>query len=96
MAACWEHKGLYPRPLVNRRYNGEGRWCSAASDGPEISAFGEALVKQIETAWAEPQPEWARQRLRVVRLIAKHELTAAEIMRVADESRQTVFTSRAP
>src|SRR5450756_1094300 len=56
--------------------------------------LGEALVKQIETAWAEPQPEWARQRLRVVRLIAQHELTAAEIMRVADVSRQTVFTYR--
>ena len=51
-------------------------------------------MKQIEQAWAEPQPEWARQRLRVVRLIAQHELTAAEIMRVADVSRQTVFTYR--
>ena len=56
--------------------------------------LGEELVKQIETAWAEPQPEWARQRLRVVRLIAQHELTAAEIMRVSDVSRQTVFTYR--
>ena len=56
--------------------------------------LGEELVKQIEQAWEEPQPEWARQRLRVVRLIAQHELTAAEIMRVADVSRQTVFTYR--
>ena len=56
--------------------------------------LGEALVKQIEQAWAEPQAEWARQRLRVVRLIAQHELTAAEIMRVCDVSRQTVFTYR--
>jgi transposase len=52
------------------------------------------LVEQIEKAWAEPQPEWARQRLRVVRLIAQRELTAAEIMRVADVSRQTIFTYR--
>ena len=56
--------------------------------------LGEALVKQIEAAWAEPQSEWARQRLRVVRLIAQHELTAAQIMRVCDVSRQTVFTYR--
>lgn len=51
-------------------------------------------MQQIETARAEPQAEWARQRLRVVRLIAQHELTAAEIMRVCDVSRQTVFTYR--
>ena len=56
--------------------------------------LGEELVKQIETAWAEPQPEWARQRLRVVRLIAQHELTAAQIMRVCEVSRQTIFTYR--
>jgi transposase len=56
--------------------------------------LGKDLVEQIETAWGEPQPEWARQRLRVVRLIAQHELSAAQIMRVADVSRQTVFTYR--
>lgn len=28
MAACWEHKGIYPRPLANRRYKGEGSGCS--------------------------------------------------------------------
>lgn len=60
----------------------------------KLPPLGEELVKQIETAWGEPQPEWARQRLRVVRLIAQHELTAAQIMRVADVSRQTVFTYR--
>ena len=60
----------------------------------EIPRLGEEVVKQIETAWAEPQPEWARRRLLVVRLIAQHELTAEEIMRVADVSRQTVFTYR--
>ena len=56
--------------------------------------LGEELVQQLEVAWAEPQAEWARQRLRVVRLIAQHELTAAQIMRVCDVSRQTVFTYR--
>lgn len=48
----------------------------------------------IETAWAQPQPEWARRRLLVVRLIAQHELTAAQIMRVAEVCRQTVFAYR--
>ena len=47
------------------------------------------MVAEIDAARAEPQTEWARQRLRVVRLIAQQELTAAEIMRVADVSRQT-------
>ena len=51
-------------------------------------------MKQIEAAWGEPQPDWARRRLLVVRLIAQHELTAAQIMRVAGVSRQTVFTYR--
>ncbi len=40
------------------------------------------------------RPDWARRRLLVVRLIAQHELTVAEIMKVADVSRQTVFTYR--
>ena len=52
------------------------------------------MVAEIEAAWARPQEEWARQRLLVVRLIAQHELTVAQIMRVADVSRQTVFTYR--
>src|SRR5258708_29798334 len=60
----------------------------------KFAEVGEELVKQIEAAWAEPQPDWARQRLLVVRLIAQHELTAAQIMRVADVSRQTIFTYR--
>lgn len=59
-----------------------------------LPQLGEALVREIEAAWAQPQPDWARRRLLVVRLIAQHELTVAEIMRVADVSRQTVFTYR--
>ena len=60
----------------------------------KLPQLGEELVKQIEAAWAEPQADWARKRLLVVRLIAQHELTAAQIMRVAGVSRQTVFTYR--
>lgn len=59
-----------------------------------LPKLGEALVAQIEAAWAQPQVDWARRRLLVVRLIAQHELTVAEIMKVADVSRQTVFTYR--
>ena len=60
----------------------------------KLPEFGAKRVAEIEAAWGEPQPEWARQRLRVVRLIAQHELTAAQIARVCDVSRQTVFTYR--
>ena len=56
--------------------------------------FGPELVQEIESAWREPQADWARRRLLVVRLIAQHELTAEEIMRAADVSRQTLFTYR--
>ena len=56
--------------------------------------LGEELVKQIETAWAESQPEWARQRLRVVRLIAQHELTGEQIAAVVGVSRKSVFNYR--
>ena len=37
---------------------------------------------QIEAEWAKPQDEWARKRLLVVRLVAQHELTVAQIMKV--------------
>ena len=60
----------------------------------KLPELGEALVKEIETAWEQPQPDWARRRLLVVRLIAQHELTVAQIMRVAGVSRQSVFTYR--
>lgn len=59
-----------------------------------LPELGAKLVAQIEAAWAQPQPDWARRRLLVVRLIGQHELTVAGIMRVADVSRQTVFTYR--
>lgn len=62
--------------------------------GRNLPELGAAVVAAIEAAWAQPQEEWARRRLLVVRLIAQHELTVAQIMRVADVSRQTVFTYR--
>jgi transposase len=56
--------------------------------------LGAKLVAEIEAAWSRPQEEWARRRLLVVRLIAQHELTVEQIMRVAEVSRQSVFTYR--
>jgi transposase len=52
------------------------------------------IVEQIEEAWAKPQADWARKRLLVVRLIAQHEHTVEEIMKIVGVSRQTVFTYR--
>jgi transposase len=59
-----------------------------------LPELGAERVAEIEAAWAQPQPDWARRRLLVVRLIAQHELTVAQIQQVADVSRQTVFTYR--
>ena len=66
------------------------RWFMAR----KLPALGEAVVGEIEKAWAQPQADWARRRLLVVRLVGQHELTVAQIMKVADVSRQTVFTYR--
>jgi hypothetical protein len=41
--------------------------------GRKLPELGEVVVAQIEAAWAQPQAEWARRRLLVVRLIAQHE-----------------------
>lgn len=60
----------------------------------KLPELGAEVVAEIEKAWAKPQKEWARKRLLVVRLIGQHELTVAQIMKVADVSRQTVFTYR--
>jgi transposase len=59
-----------------------------------LPKLGEKVVAEIETAWGQPQEEWARNRLLVVRLIAQHELTVAQIMKVAEVCRQTVFVYR--
>lgn len=60
----------------------------------KLPDFGEELVREIEAAWAQPQADWARQRLLVVRLIAQHELTSEQIAKVADVSRKSVFNYR--
>ena len=59
-----------------------------------LPPLGEELVRAIEAAWEEPQEEWARRRLLVVRLIAQHELTTEQIARIAGVSRKSVFNYR--
>ena len=59
-----------------------------------IPPLGETLVREIEEAWAKPQEDWARKRLLVVRLIAQHELTTAQIARAAGVSRKSIFNYR--
>ena len=56
-----------------------------------LRKLGEERVAELEAAWAEAQPEWARRRLQVVRLIAQHELSAAKIAAAVGVSRATVF-----
>ena len=60
----------------------------------KLPPLGEALVREIEEAWSQPQEDWARKRLLVVRLIAQHELTTEQIAKVAGVSRKTVFNYR--
>ncbi|MSU72540.1 MAG: hypothetical protein EXS43_09390, partial [Opitutus sp.] len=56
--------------------------------GGKITGFwGAKRVAEVEAEWSKPQEAWARRRLLVVRLIAQHELTVAQIMRVAEVSR---------
>ena len=59
-----------------------------------LPKLGQEIVEQIEEAWRLPQDDRARKRLLVVRLIAQHEHTVAEIMKIAAVCRQTVFTYR--
>jgi transposase len=59
-----------------------------------LPKLGQEIVEQIEEAWRLPQEDRARKRLLVVRLIAQHEHTVAEIMKIAAVCRQTVFTYR--
>ena len=59
-------------------------WCKG---NRHLPVDGEKLVVEIEAAWAQ-------RRLLVMRLIARHELTLAQIIQMAEVSRQTVFTYR--
>ena len=56
-----------------------------------LGKLGAVMVAELDAAWAQPQPDWARRRLQVLRLIAPHQLSAAEIAAATGVSRATVF-----
>ena len=54
-----------------------------------LRKLGEQTVAEVMAASARSQPVWARQRLLVLRLIAQHELSAAQIAAAVGVSRAT-------
>lgn len=56
-----------------------------------LRALGKKSAEELAEAWAQPQPEWARKRLLVLRLIAQHKLSAGQIAEAVGISRATVF-----
>ena len=56
-----------------------------------LPVIGQRGVAELEAAWKEKQPDWARKRLLVLRLVVRHEQSAQEIADVAGVSRPTVF-----
>jgi len=56
-----------------------------------LPQVGAAKAAELETAWRERTEAWVRQRLLVVRLVAQHELNAAQIATAAGVARSTVF-----
>ena len=53
--------------------------------------LGEPRLSELQEAWKSERRDWARQRLRVMRLVARHEHSAQEIADVVGVSRATVF-----
>lgn len=56
-----------------------------------LPKIGAEQAEQLEQAWKQEHPPWARQRLLVMRLVAQHELNAQQIAEVAGVARTTVF-----
>ena len=52
-----------------------------------LRALEKKRREELAAAWAQPQPEWTRLRLLVLRLIAQHELSAAQIAEAVGVSR---------
>jgi hypothetical protein len=46
----------------------------------KLPPLGQELAGEIENHWNRTQPDWARKRLLVVRLIGQHEHTVAQIV----------------
>jgi transposase len=56
-----------------------------------LPELGERRLPELKEAWQSERRDWARQRLRVIRLVARHEHSAQEIAEVVGVSRATVF-----
>jgi transposase len=53
--------------------------------------LGQTQVAELEAAWPEHTTAWARQRLMVLELVARHALSAAQIAAAVGVGRSTVF-----
>jgi len=56
-----------------------------------LPILGSAALGQLQAAWEQKQPAWARTRLQVLRLVAQHQLTAQHIAEAVGLSRASVF-----
>ena len=56
-----------------------------------LPELGEQRLSELKEAWKSERRDWARQRLRVMRLVARHEHSAQEIADIMGVSRGTVF-----
>lgn len=56
-----------------------------------LPQIGQEKLNSLQAAWEQEQPEWARQRLLVIRLVAQHQLTAEQIGEAVGINRRTVF-----
>ena len=60
-------------------------------DGQTLPELGERRPSELKEAWKSELRDWARQRLQVIRLVARHEHSAQEIADLMGVSRGTVF-----
>src|SRR5664279_3924845 len=56
-----------------------------------LRTLGQTRLAELDAAWDQAHPDWARRRLQVVRLVAQHELSAAQIAAATGVSRASVF-----
>ena len=56
-----------------------------------LRPLGQTRLAELNAAWNDSHPDWARRRLQVLRLVAQHELNAAQIAAVTGVSRASVF-----
>jgi transposase len=56
-----------------------------------LPLLGEQRLSELEAAWKSERRDWARQRLRVIRMVARHQHSAQEIAEALGVSRPTVF-----